>query len=74
MAPKKSKRTTDNIGARLALVMKSGKVTLGYKSTLKVVFDDYAVFTGFFAYRDSRLCDPERPNSSSSLAIAPLSE
>ncbi|KAI9725104.1 MAG: 60S ribosomal protein L30 [Chrysothrix sp. TS-e1954] len=37
MAPKKSKKTTDNIGARLALVMKSGKVTLGYKSTLKTL-------------------------------------
>merc|ERR1712029_503344 len=35
MAPKKSKRTADSINSRLALVMKSGKVTLGYKSTLK---------------------------------------
>jgi large subunit ribosomal protein L30e len=34
MAPKKSK-TADSINSRLALVMKSGKVTLGYKSTLK---------------------------------------
>ncbi|KAF2670713.1 cytosolic large ribosomal subunit protein L30 [Microthyrium microscopicum] len=35
MAPKKSKKTADSINSRLALVMKSGKVTLGYKSTLK---------------------------------------
>lgn len=35
MAPKKNKRTADSINSRLALVMKSGKVTLGYKSTLK---------------------------------------
>ncbi|KAI6248586.1 60S ribosomal protein L30 [Erysiphe necator] len=37
MAPKKSKKTADNINNRLALVMKSGKVTLGYKSTLKTL-------------------------------------
>ncbi|OAX79007.1 60S ribosomal protein [Emergomyces africanus] len=35
MAPKKAKKNADNINSRLALVMKSGKVTLGYKSTLK---------------------------------------
>ncbi|KAL1898434.1 60S ribosomal protein L30 [Ceratocystis pirilliformis] len=36
MAPvKKSKRDAQNISSKLALVMKSGKVTLGYKSTLK---------------------------------------
>ncbi|KAL1970117.1 hypothetical protein VTN77DRAFT_6522 [Rasamsonia byssochlamydoides] len=35
MAPKKTKKSSDNINARLALVMKSGKVTLGYKSTIK---------------------------------------
>jgi hypothetical protein len=29
--------TADNINSRLALVMKSGKVTLGYKSTLKTL-------------------------------------
>ncbi|RAL58731.1 hypothetical protein DID88_003037 [Monilinia fructigena] len=36
MAPttKKAKKTADSINSRLALVMKSGKVTLGYKSTL----------------------------------------
>ncbi|RKF81525.1 60S ribosomal protein L30 [Golovinomyces cichoracearum] len=38
MAPtKKSKKTSDSINNRLALVMKSGKVTLGYKSTLKTL-------------------------------------
>ncbi|PGH18994.1 60S ribosomal protein L30 [Helicocarpus griseus UAMH5409] len=35
MAQKKVKKSADNISSRLALVMKSGKVTLGYKSTLK---------------------------------------
>jgi len=37
MAPatKKAKKTADSINSRLALVMKSGKVTLGYQSTLK---------------------------------------
>ena len=37
MAPKKAKKTADSINSRLALVMKSGKVTLGYKSTLKAL-------------------------------------
>ncbi|KAI5286748.1 60S ribosomal protein L30 [Ascosphaera acerosa] len=38
MAPKKGgKKTGDNINSRLALVMKSGKVTLGYKSTIKAL-------------------------------------
>ncbi|KAF8851530.1 putative 60S ribosomal protein L30 [Acephala macrosclerotiorum] len=38
MAPtKKTKKTADSINSRLALVMKSGKVTLGYKSTLKTL-------------------------------------
>ena len=32
---KKSKKAVEGINARLALVMKSGKYTLGYKSTLK---------------------------------------
>jgi large subunit ribosomal protein L30e len=34
---KKSKKNQDNINARLALVMKSGRYTLGYKSTLKTL-------------------------------------
>ncbi|KAI9370889.1 50S ribosomal protein L30e-like protein [Aspergillus egyptiacus] len=34
MAPK-SKKSGDTISSRLALVMKSGKVTLGYKTTIK---------------------------------------
>ncbi|KAI5288964.1 60S ribosomal protein L30 [Ascosphaera aggregata] len=38
MAPKKGgKKSSDNINSRLALVMKSGKVTLGYKSTIKAL-------------------------------------
>ncbi|KKA31245.1 hypothetical protein TD95_002730 [Thielaviopsis punctulata] len=38
MAPvKKSKRDAQSISSKLALVMKSGKVTLGYKSTLKTL-------------------------------------
>ncbi|KAF7587554.1 60S ribosomal protein L30 [Aspergillus hancockii] len=36
MAPK-SKKNADSINSRLALVMKSGKVTLGYKSTIKTL-------------------------------------
>merc|ERR1712188_97964 len=32
---KKSKKNQDNINSRLALVMKSGKYTLGYKTVLK---------------------------------------
>ncbi|ERT02836.1 large subunit ribosomal protein L30e [Sporothrix schenckii 1099-18] len=35
MAPKKNKKDANSINSRLALVMKSGKVTMGYKSTLK---------------------------------------
>ncbi|KAI2464451.1 cytosolic large ribosomal subunit protein L30 [Annulohypoxylon bovei var. microspora] len=35
MPPKKNKKDANSINSRLALVMKSGKVTLGYKSTLK---------------------------------------
>lgn len=37
MAAKKSKKATESINTRLALVMKSGKYTLGYKSTLKTL-------------------------------------
>ncbi|EGX47515.1 60S ribosomal protein L30 [Orbilia oligospora] len=38
MAPtKKSKKAENSINSRLALVMKSGKVVLGYKSTLKTL-------------------------------------
>ncbi|KAK7756011.1 60S ribosomal protein L30 [Diatrype stigma] len=37
MAPKKNKKDANSINSRLALVMKSGKVTLGYKSTLKAL-------------------------------------
>lgn len=34
---KKAKKTSDSINSRLALVMKSGKYVLGYKSTLKTL-------------------------------------
>merc|ERR1712048_199480 len=34
---KKSKKAAENINARLALVMKSGKYFLGYKQTLKTL-------------------------------------
>ncbi|TVY57455.1 60S ribosomal protein L30-1 [Lachnellula suecica] len=38
MAPtKKNKKNAEGINSRLALVMKSGKTTLGYKSTLKTL-------------------------------------
>eukprot|EP00010_Vexillifera_abyssalis_P009085 CAMPEP_0201547144 /NCGR_PEP_ID=MMETSP0173_2-20130828/3550_1 /ASSEMBLY_ACC=CAM_ASM_000268 /TAXON_ID=218659 /ORGANISM="Vexillifera sp., Strain DIVA3 564/2" /LENGTH=109 /DNA_ID=CAMNT_0047956075 /DNA_START=54 /DNA_END=383 /DNA_ORIENTATION=+ len=35
--PSKKKKSGDNINSRLALVMKSGKSYLGYKSTLKAL-------------------------------------
>jgi len=35
--PKKAKSAAESINSRLALVMKSGKYTLGYKSTLKTL-------------------------------------
>jgi large subunit ribosomal protein L30e len=34
---KKSKKTVESINSKLALVMKSGKASLGYKSTLKAI-------------------------------------
>eukprot|EP00002_Diphylleia_rotans_P038398 TRINITY_DN872_c0_g1_i2.p1 TRINITY_DN872_c0_g1~~TRINITY_DN872_c0_g1_i2.p1 ORF type:complete len:116 (-),score=30.34 TRINITY_DN872_c0_g1_i2:37-384(-) len=34
---KKQKKSSDNINSRLQLVVKSGKYTLGYKSTLKAL-------------------------------------
>ncbi|OJD33078.1 60s ribosomal protein l30 [Diplodia corticola] len=37
MAPRKSKKSNDTLASRLALVMKSGKVTLGYKSSMKAL-------------------------------------
>ncbi|KAI7833328.1 50S ribosomal protein L30e-like protein [Kickxella alabastrina] len=37
MAPSKKTSSGDSINSRLALVMKSGKSTLGYKSTLKTL-------------------------------------
>ena len=35
MVSKKSKKASESINSRLVLVMKSGKYTLGYKTTLK---------------------------------------
>ncbi|KAH6655553.1 50S ribosomal protein L30e-like protein [Truncatella angustata] len=37
MAIKKNKKDQNSLSSRLALVIKSGKVTLGYKSTLKTL-------------------------------------
>eukprot|EP01024_Parvocaulis_polyphysoides_P035493 TRINITY_DN3143_c0_g1_i3.p1 TRINITY_DN3143_c0_g1~~TRINITY_DN3143_c0_g1_i3.p1 ORF type:complete len:112 (-),score=20.25 TRINITY_DN3143_c0_g1_i3:131-466(-) len=37
VSAKKSKKTAESISSRLALVMKSGKYTLGYKTTLKTL-------------------------------------
>jgi large subunit ribosomal protein L30e len=37
VASKKVKKSQENINSRLALVMKSGKYTLGYKTTLKTL-------------------------------------
>ncbi|EDV23292.1 60S ribosomal protein L30 [Trichoplax sp. H2] len=37
VSAKKQKKNVENINQRLALVMKSGKTSLGYKSTLKSI-------------------------------------
>ena len=37
VASKKSKKSMENINSRLQLVMRSGKVALGYKQTLKAL-------------------------------------
>lgn len=37
VAVKKTKKAQESINSRLALVMKSGKYTLGYKTTLKTL-------------------------------------
>eukprot|EP01135_Chromosphaera_perkinsii_P003880 Nk52_evm16s260 gene=Nk52_evmTU16s260 len=37
VAAKKSKKSTESFNSRLALCIKSGKYTLGYKSTLKTL-------------------------------------
>jgi large subunit ribosomal protein L30e len=37
VAVKKTKKSMENINSRLQLVMKSGKVSLGYKQTLKTL-------------------------------------
>eukprot|EP00158_Paraphelidium_tribonemae_P000193 Partr_v1_DN19295_c0_g1_i1_m13702 putative 60s ribosomal protein len=37
VAQKKSKKSTETINSKLALVMKSGKYQLGYKTTLKTI-------------------------------------
>jgi ribosomal protein L30E len=47
MPPKKSKKAAESINSRLALVMKSGKFTLGYKSTLKQLRSGKCIFLSF---------------------------
>ncbi|KZV36607.1 hypothetical protein F511_42090 [Dorcoceras hygrometricum] len=37
VAAKKTKKATESINSRLALVVKSGKYTLGYKTVLKTL-------------------------------------
>ncbi|KAI8872442.1 60S ribosomal protein L30 [Ramicandelaber brevisporus] len=37
VAQSKSKKSHENINTRLALVMKSGKVSIGYKTTVKAI-------------------------------------
>ena len=37
VASKKTKKAMESINSRLALVMKSGKFTIGYRSTLKSI-------------------------------------
>uniref|UniRef100_A0A0N5APG8 Large ribosomal subunit protein eL30 n=1 Tax=Syphacia muris TaxID=451379 RepID=A0A0N5APG8_9BILA len=43
MAIKKQKKSAENINARLAMVMKSGKYCLGYKQTLKTLRSGKAI-------------------------------
>ncbi|THU48600.1 hypothetical protein C4D60_Mb06t00710 [Musa balbisiana] len=46
MAPvKKAKKSTESINNRLALVMKSGKYTLGYKTVLRSLRNSKGVCT-----------------------------
>jgi ribosomal protein L30E len=56
MAAKKSKKATESINSRLALVMKSGKYFLGYKSTLKTLRQGKGLYinTNFLNY-DTRV-------------------
>ena len=42
VSAKKQKKAIESINSRLALVMKSGKVALGYKQTLKAIRSDKA--------------------------------
>ena len=37
MAPKKSKKSQDTMNSKLQLVMRSGKASLGYRQTLKMM-------------------------------------
>ena len=45
VAKSKAKKAQENINSRLALVMKSGKYCLGYKSTLKALRQGKGTFT-----------------------------
>jgi hypothetical protein len=52
MVSKKTKKTSESINARLALVMKSGKFSLGYKSTLKQLRAGKCIYhLHYFRYR-----------------------
>ena len=55
MAGKKSKKATESINSRLALVMKSGKYFLGYKSTLKTLRQGKGLYNiNFISYEKTR--------------------
>ncbi|KAK8045145.1 60S ribosomal protein L30 [Apiospora rasikravindrae] len=64
MAIKKNKKDSNSLSSQLALVLKSGKVTLGYKSTLKTLRTGKAKLviiagnTPLCASRNSNVCKP----------------
>ncbi|VFQ70042.1 unnamed protein product [Cuscuta campestris] len=63
VAAKKTKKTHESINNRLALVMKSGKFTLGYKTVLKSLRNSkdshcllhltFSLLVGFLNFSDS---------------------
>ena len=48
VSAKKTKKSIESINSRLALVMKSGKYTLGYKSTIKSLRQGKGAFSRQF--------------------------
>ncbi|RHY14002.1 hypothetical protein DYB28_005464 [Aphanomyces astaci] len=55
VATKKTKKAVDNINSRLQLVMRSGKVALGYKETLKNLRNGKGTSISTTIYRHSEI-------------------